>query len=231
MQTLVINASPFGRRGNTATVLSPFLDGMREAGGSIEIVPLDKLSIKPCRGDLSCWFKTGNVCVQQDDMVQLLPKFHDADIVVFSTPVYCDGVPGQLKIMMDRLVVMGIPFLEVRDGHSRHPLPPHEKMRKFVLVASCGLWEKDNFTPMVAHLQAFCRNTGYRFGGALLRPHSFAMKNRNINDILRAAKSAGREIFKNDTISPALQDAVSRIIVSREDYLESVNRKTSPYFT
>ena len=79
MHLLVINTSPYGRRGLTASILSPFLKGVREAGGTSEIVYLNRLTINPCRGDLSCWFKEKNVCVQRDDMAQVLLKFHSAD--------------------------------------------------------------------------------------------------------------------------------------------------------
>jgi multimeric flavodoxin WrbA len=230
MRLLAINASPYGRKGFTATILSPFLEGARSAGGSIETVSLNNLRINPCRGDLSCWFKEKNVCVQRDDMTELIPKFREADAVVFSTPVYCDGLPGQLKVMMDRLVVKGNPFLEVRDDHTRHPVSHGDKPKKFALVASCGLWEKDNFSPMISHLRAFCRNIGFIFSGALLRPHSFAMKGRAVNDILRAAKSAGRELVEDGAISPASRNAVGREIVSREVYVEMINRKASPYY-
>lgn len=231
MQALVVNASPNGRRGSTAAILTPFVDGIRAAGGSVETEYLSRLSIKPCMGDRNCWFKRKNVCVQQDDMAMLVDKFRSADLVVFSTPVYCDGVPGPLKIAMDRLVVLGNPFLKLTDNHTRHPAPYGEKRRSFVLVASCGLWEKDNFDPMLAHLRAFCRNISTEFIGALLRPHAFAMKNSPINDILRAAKSAGRELVEHGTISPALQETVSRKIVTRDAYMEWVNRTVDGYYS
>jgi len=143
MQVLVVNASPNGRRGSTAVILTPFVDGIRAAGGAVEIEHLNRLSIKPCMGERNCWFRHKNVCIQQDDMAMLVGKFRSADVVVFSTPVYCDGVPGPLKTAMDRLVVLGNPFLRLIDNHTRHPAPYGEKKRSFVLVASCGLWEKD----------------------------------------------------------------------------------------
>jgi FMN-dependent NADH-azoreductase len=229
MQIVVFDGSPYGRRGNTAIVAAPFLDGMREAGGEIEIINATKVRVGPCRGDLHCWFKEQHVCIQHDDMDVILPKVRDADIVVLSTPVYCDGVPGHVKLIMDRLVVMGNPFLELREDHTRHPVPPNEKPKKLFIVASCGLWEKDNFDPMIMHLKAFCRNTGFTFGGAIVRPHAFAIKNNRVNDILRAAKAAGREIVENGTISPELQDTVSREILSREEYMSLINRTAAKY--
>jgi putative NADPH-quinone reductase len=229
MHILVINASSYGRRGITASMLNPFLDGVRDAGGTSEVVVLNRLNIHPCRGDLSCWFKKKNVCIQNDDMTALGAKFNEADCIVFSTPVFCDGVPGPLKVMMDRLVVKGSPFLELRDGHSRHPASPDHRPDRFVLIASCGLWEMDNFIPMTTHLQAFCRNVGYRWSGALLRPHSFAMRSEQVNDIFRAARAAGRELVVSGAITTASTDAVGREIVPRETYIGMINKKAEVY--
>jgi multimeric flavodoxin WrbA len=215
------------RHGSTAIVLNAFISGLRENRGEIEIVNLKKLTINPCMGDLSCWFHGKNKCIQNDDMAGLIEKFKAADLIVFSTPVYCDGVPGQLKVMMDRLVVLGNPLLELRENHTRHPHPVDYIPKKFVLITSCGLWEKDNFVPMVAHLKAFCKNLGFCFCGALLRPHSFAMKGNDINDILHAAKKAGSEIIEKGTIDLTTEDVVAREIVSRETYLEILNRKAN----
>ena len=227
MNVLVINASPYMRRGNTAVILNSFLAGLRESGGEIKLVNLNKLTIHPCRGDLSCWFRSKNRCIQNDDMADLLKKMKTADLIVFSTPVYCDGIPGQLKVMMDRMVALGNPFLELVDNHTRHPIPPDCKKQRFAVIASCGLWEIDNFDPMLIHLKAFCKNIGFNFCGALLRPHAFALRNNNINEILRAAKVAGQEIILNETISSQTESYVCKVIVSREEYMEIVNKKAT----
>jgi multimeric flavodoxin WrbA len=227
MNVVVINGSPYLRRGNTAIIFNAFLNGVRENGGKVEIINLNKLTIHPCRGDLSCWFRIKNKCIQNDDMTDLLCKIKNADLIVFSTPVYCDGVPGQLKVLMNRMVVLGNPFLELVDNHTRHPFPPDYKKQRFVIIASCGLWEIDNFNPMLIHLKAFCKNVGFSFSGALLRPHAFALRNHDINEILHAAKIAGQEIIQNDKISSQTEDAISKTIIPREEYMENVNKKAA----
>ena len=229
MHLLVINSSPYGRRGITAMMLMPFLEGIREAGGTSEIVSLNKLTIHPCRGCYTCWFKTKNVCTQKDDMAEVIARFRKADCIVFSTPVYCDGVPGQLKVMMDRLIATGNPLLEIRDSRTRHPAPPDYTPKRFVLISSCGLWEMENFIPITTHLRAFCDNIGYEYSGALLRPHSFAMRNSPVNDILRAAKSAGYELAKNGGFPRTAADIVGREIVSRDAYINMINKKGEMY--
>ncbi|RGV37794.1 flavodoxin family protein, partial [Collinsella sp. AF14-35] len=46
-----------------------------------------------------------HVCARhliQDDAVEIAAKMHDADVLVFATPVYYYSVCGQLKTMLDR---------------------------------------------------------------------------------------------------------------------------------
>ncbi len=227
MRVLIINASPFQRRSYTSIILNAFISGLNDCGCKVELFNLVKLNIHPCRGDLNCWFRVRGKCIQRDDMDQLYEPFTNADAVIFSTPVYCDGVPGQLKVMMDRLVAGGDPHLVIRDNHSRHPLSPKQPTQKFALIASCGLWELDNFDPMIMHLKAFCNNIGFTFCGSLLRPHAFAMKNRPINDILKAAKSAGKNFGETGVFPEAYSDIVKREIISRKEYINEINVKVT----
>jgi len=122
MKVLAINASPRMEKGNTALILSPLLEGMRWAGARVELFYTRKLNIKPCTGEFDCWIKTLGECYQKDDMQMLYPKIHEADIMVFATPVYMDGVNGSMKNLIDRTLPRVEPFFELRDGHCRHPL-------------------------------------------------------------------------------------------------------------
>ena len=89
-------------KGNTALILNPFLEGMREAGTGVELFYTRKLDIKPCTGEFNCWLKTPGKCYQYDDMNMLLPKIREADIMVFAIPVYVEGVTGTMKNLIDR---------------------------------------------------------------------------------------------------------------------------------
>ncbi|MHA2273735.1 MAG: flavodoxin family protein, partial [Candidatus Hodarchaeales archaeon] len=91
MQVLAFNSSPRKDKGGTAAILTPFLEGMKDAGANVELIYVRDLEIGPCRGCYTCWTKSPGKCVQKDDMVEILPKLASADIVVFATPVYVDG--------------------------------------------------------------------------------------------------------------------------------------------
>jgi multimeric flavodoxin WrbA len=122
MKVVAFNGSPRTDDGNTALILNPFLEGMREVGAEVELFYTRKLKINPCTGEFHCWLRTLGKCYQKDDMEMVLANVRDADILVFATPVYVDGMTGPLKNLLDRLIPLAEPFFELRDGHCRHPI-------------------------------------------------------------------------------------------------------------
>ncbi len=229
MKVLAINSSPKMDKGNTAMILNPFLEGMKEAGAEVELFYTSKLNIHPCTGEFNCWLKTPGECLHNDDMKMLYPKIAEADVMVFATPVYADGITGPMKNLIDRMIPRLLPFFELRDGHSRHPVRGEAKTLKFVLVSNCGLWEKDNFDPLLVFMKAFCKNASAEFAGALLRPHGEAMPGMiemgaPLDDIFEAAKEAGRQLAKGQKMSPETLDIVSRELLPREMYIQIANQ-------
>ena len=228
IKVLAFNCSPKMDKSNTALILAPFLKGMREAGAEVELFYTRKLKINPCTGEFNCWLKNPGKCYQDDDMNMLYPKLREADIVVFATPVYVDGVSGPMKNLMDRIIPLAQPFFELRDGHCRHPLREGTKNGKVVLVSNCGFWEMDNFDPLLVHMKAACKNMGREFAGALLRPHGPALRGMMergmpVDDIFEAAKEAGRQLVRDGKMSPETLKIVSRELIPLETYVKAIN--------
>ena len=98
-KVLIISSSP-RKGGNSETLAAAFAKGAREAGHQVETVYLREKQVGFCKGYLAC-LKLGH-CVIQDDAVEIAVKMHDADVLVFATPVYYYCVSGQLKTMLDR---------------------------------------------------------------------------------------------------------------------------------
>lgn len=229
MRVLAFNCSPRMDKGNTALILNPFLDGMRQAGAEVELFYTRKLKINPCRGCFNCWLKTPGECVQKDDMQMLHPKLREADIWVLATPVYVDGMTGPMKNLLDRVIPLAQPFFELRDGHCRHPLREGTKHAKVVLVSNSGFWEMDNFEPLLVHMRAMCKNAGGEFAGALLRPQGEAMKpmmeaGLSLDDIFEAAKEAGRQLVEEGEMSTETLNTVNRELVPLEMYVQMANQ-------
>ena len=98
-KVLIISSSP-RKGGNSETLAAAFAKGAQESGHPVETVSLRDKQIGFCKGCFAC-LKLGH-CVIQDDAVEIAAKMHDADVLVFATPVYYYSVSGQLKTMLDR---------------------------------------------------------------------------------------------------------------------------------
>ena len=96
---LIISSSP-RKGGNSETLAASFAKGAEEAGHKVETIYLREKKYGFCKGCLAC-LKAGH-CVIGDDAVEIAARMHDADVLVFATPVYYYSVSGQLKTMLDR---------------------------------------------------------------------------------------------------------------------------------
>lgn len=96
---LIISSSP-RKGGNSETLAQSFAKGAKEAGNNVETIYLREKHYGFCKGCLAC-LKLGH-CAIKDDAVEIAARMHDADVLVFATPVYYYSVSGQLKTMLDR---------------------------------------------------------------------------------------------------------------------------------
>ena len=98
-KVVILSSSP-RKGGNSETLAAAFAKGAQEAGNQVETVYLREMQYGFCKGCLACQ-KLGH-CVIKDDAVEIAAKMHDADVLVFATPVYYYCVSGQLKTILDR---------------------------------------------------------------------------------------------------------------------------------
>ena len=98
-KVLILSSSP-RKGGNSEARASIFAKGAQEAGNQVETVYLRENQYGFCKGCLACQ-KLGH-CFIKDDAVEIAAKMHDADVLVFATPVYYYSVSGQLKTILDR---------------------------------------------------------------------------------------------------------------------------------
>lgn len=78
-------------------------------------------------------------------------------------------------------------------------------------------------------MKAICKNTSAEFAGALLCPHGGAVQamlemGAPIGDIFEAAKEVGRQLVKEQKMSPETLDIVSRDLLPREMYIQMANQ-------
>lgn len=100
MHTVIVLGSP-RKKGNSEVLAQAIAKGLESAGGSVEYIRLNSLSLRPCQGCGGC-DKTG-ACVIKDDMTDIYSLVDRADRLIVTTPIYFYTVSAQLKIFMDRM--------------------------------------------------------------------------------------------------------------------------------
>jgi multimeric flavodoxin WrbA len=224
-KVIVINGSPKMEKGNTARVLAPFLEGIKEAGATAELFYAKRLDVKPCTGEFYCWNTEPGACHQKDSMQMLYPKLREADILVLATPVYIP-LPGEMQNLINRLCPLLEPILVWRDGRTRVKFHDDVKIRKIVLVSTCGWWEMSNFGTVLRIAQEIAEDASVEFAGAVLRPHAHLMAedSEKAKRVTEALRKAGYDLVKKGRMSKSLLEAISQPLVSEEEYRRSLSK-------
>ena len=97
---VVLSGSP-RKDGNTDKLAAAFIKGAEAAGKSVTLFRVADMKIGGCLGCGHCFEEKG-VCVQKDDMPQILDAYRKADTLVLASPIYFFSVSAQLKLAIDR---------------------------------------------------------------------------------------------------------------------------------
>ena len=102
MKLLIINGSP-RKKGLISQMLRIFHEQAIATGVEVTEVYANDLQIKPCMGCMACRSKRHCV-LPEDDAQRVLALIQQADSIVVGAPCYWGNIPGQLKLLFDRIV-------------------------------------------------------------------------------------------------------------------------------
>ena len=98
---VVITGTPRKNR-NTIAMTDAFIKAAEAKGHTVTRFDAAMMKIGGCRACETC-FKSGKACSFDDDFNIIAPAILDADLVVFTMPVYWYSIPAQIKGVIDRL--------------------------------------------------------------------------------------------------------------------------------
>jgi multimeric flavodoxin WrbA len=213
MKVLVLQGSPKGNSSNTYKLTQAFIEGLGTCDA--EILDLYKLDLHECRGCFACWNKTPGKCVIDDDMASVIKSILASDIIIWSFPLYYFSVPSRVKMVMDRMLPMNLPFMSKNDGGG-HPSRYDMTGKHFVVISTCGFYTTENNYSSVSTLfdRLYAKNYEriYCAQGELFRVKE--LSNRT-DEYLQLVKQAGTE-FKNGKISDNTKKSLEQPLYSRE---------------
>jgi putative NADPH-quinone reductase len=132
MNILILNGSP-RKQGITSQMLAIMQTEAEKRGDKVETVTTNTLNIKPCIGCKVCRTK-GKCVLGEDDSQRVLQMMQNADAIIIGAPCYWGNIPGQMKVLFDR-IVYGL----MRDT-PRFPEPLMKGKKCILVSASTTPW-------------------------------------------------------------------------------------------
>ncbi len=219
-----MNCSPRMDKGNTALILNPFIQGMRDAGAQVKVMYSKRLDIKPCTGEFRCWSGTPGSCYIKDDMAEVLEEMRISDYWVFGVPVYAK-LPGEVQNVLNRTMPLLDERVVVRGRALLPGIRDELKLKKVVLVSSCGFWGLENFELVIDIMEFVAKAFGSKMARPLLRPSADMLRpggadRQTIKTILEAARKAGSELATAGEITTKTARLVQMPFMSRDEFLK-----------
>ena len=198
IKVLVIMGS--ARRRNTYHAAERIREILQEnAPVEWEYVMLRDVGLEQCRGCYTCFERGEEYCPIKDDSALLEQKMHDADGVIFATPVYGFQVSGLMKVFIDR--------------HSYILHRPRFFRQKALLLTSAGaVGSRD----VLEYLNAVARIWGFEVAGrvgivshATMGPLPAYRLRENEEKLQAAAKAFLAALRRETRAKPGLFDVMA----------------------
>ena len=227
MKILLINGSPKGKRSNSLKLAYSFIEGFKngctddEESISIDELHVASMNIAACEGCFACWQKTPGICCIKDDMQKVIEKLIDADLILWSFPLYYFNVPGILKNLIDRQLPMSLPFMSSKQngyGSGSHDSRYDMGGKRHVLISTCGFYSAvgnyDSVLRMFDHFLGKGNYTTIFCGqGELFRVKELSART---DEYLASVKCAGSEYAMTGTISEETDAILHTLLYSRD---------------
>lgn len=223
MKVLVLNASPKGNNSGTMKLTKSFLEGFNSIHeAEVDIIDIYSLDIKPCRGCYSCWNKTPGICAIRDDMIECLTLYMEADLIIWSFPLYHYSIPAKGKMFLERTLPTVLPDLVKTPSGCIHP-SRYDKEQKVVLISSCGFYNTEH------NYESLLMQFGFLYQdytailcveGPLLNIPAAAHFS---GQYLESIRKAGVEYANTDKISEQTKKALNEPMMPVDMYLENSN--------
>ena len=224
MRILVFNGSPKKEKSDTLHITRAFLGGMEEVSAQeIHIINVADMHIEFCRGCFACKYNGGQ-CVIDDDMRGILEQMLASDLLLFSFPLYCYGMPAVLKNLIDRTLPLSSMAMEEVNGRYLHVGQRDYSHLRYMMICGCGFPNgKKNFEPAIRQFELLFPNAR-----TILTVPESPMFNAPEAAVVTAPRlelirKAGRQYAESGGIDAALLAQIGSPMIPEEVYAKIVN--------
>ena len=224
MKILVFNGSPKKDKSDTLHITRAFLEGMNDIlPQEVEKIDVIDKHIEFCRGCFAGKYNGGR-CVIEDDMREILEQILASDLLLFSYPLYCYGMPAMLKNLVDRtLPLSSMAIAQVNDRYVHVGQRDYSHLR-YLMICGYGFPNsRKNFEPAIRQFELLFPNNHT----ILTVPESPMFNAPEAAAVtlprLELLREAGRQYTKTGVIDVALLDEIGSPMITEETYAKIVN--------
>jgi multimeric flavodoxin WrbA len=201
-----------------------FLDGMNDvAPQDIHTIRVIDKHIKYCSGCFTCK-RNGGTCIYDDDMRGILEQMLQSDLLLFSFPLYCYGMPAPLKALIDRTMPMSSMAMQKVGDRYGHIAQADFSHIQYMMICGCGFPNsKNNFEPMVAAFKLMFPNNHT----IITVPESPMFNVPQAREVtlprLEVVRQAGKQFAECGAITDELLAEISSPMIPEDVYAQIVN--------
>lgn len=223
MKILVLNGSPKSKS-DTMVLTNAFLRGMEKTGQhEITIIDVIKKNISPCRGCFGCWQVGNGQCVIDDDQNEILGLYPEADLIIWSFPLYCYGMPSHLKAVLDRTIPLIQKRMEATENGTRHVSKVDFSKIHSVVICGCG------FPNYEHNFEGVSRQCELCFGNLtqVYVPETPLLNEPLAEPVakikIESFERAGEEYGKSLCLKPETIAELQSLMIPKQDYINALN--------
>lgn len=224
MKILVFNGSPKKEASDTMHITRAFLEGLSEQEPhDIRTIHVIDRHIEFCSGCLAC-MRNGGICRHKDDMHDILEQILASDLLLFSFPLYCYGMPAMLKNLIERTLPLSSLAMQKVGDRYEHVGQADFSHLKYVMICGCGFPNSThNFEPAAAQFRLMFP-TGHTVITVPESPMFNAPEAAMVTvPRLELVKEAGRQYAKTGAIDPSVLAQIGAPMIPEEIYAQIVN--------
>ncbi len=224
MKIMILNGSPKREASDTMHMTRAFIEGMNENGeNSVHTIHVIDRHIEYCTGCFSC-MKNGGSCIHKDDMKALLEEILESDLLIFSFPLYCYGMPAQLKALLDRTLPLSSMAMRKVGERYEHVEQAEFSHLKYVMICGCGFPNsRQNFEPAIAQFKLCFPN----YHTIITVPESPMFNAPEAESVtkprLSLIRRAGQQYGERGVIESALLTEITSPMIPEDIYTRIVN--------
>ena len=224
MKIMVLNGSPKRERSDTMRISRAFLDGMNETEPqAVHTIHVIDKHIEYCTGCFSC-MRNGGTCIHDDDMREILEEILASDLLIWSFPLYCYGMPAPLKALLDRTLPLSSMAMQMVGDRYEHVGQADFSHLKYLMICGCGFPNsRQNFEPAVMQFK-LCFPGNHTIITVSESPMFNAPGAAVVTEPrLELIKQAGRQYAEKGEIGASLLAEITSPMIPEDQYAAIVN--------